>query len=188
MNKQEFLAKLRKGLSGLSQSEIEERVAFYSEVIDDRMEEGISEEEAVREIGSVDDIVSQILAENASPKTERKMRAWEVALLVLGSPVWLSLLIAALAVVFSVYVAMWSVILSLWAIFVAVVSCIFGSVVATVFCFVFYKNQLAGLVMLSAGIVCIGLSIFFFFGCKAATEGAIWLTKKCFGRKEKKNA
>ena len=58
MNKQEFVERLRKGLSGLPQDDIEERLTFYSEMIDDRMEEGLSEEEAVGEIGSVDDAVT----------------------------------------------------------------------------------------------------------------------------------
>ena len=44
MNKQEFLAGLRKGLSGLPQEDIEERLLFYSEMIDDRIEEGMEEE------------------------------------------------------------------------------------------------------------------------------------------------
>ena len=39
MNKQEFLAELRKRLSGLPQADIEERIVFYSEMIDDRTEE-----------------------------------------------------------------------------------------------------------------------------------------------------
>ncbi len=43
MNKQAFLTQLRKGLSGLPQEDIEERLAFYSEMIDDRIEEGLSE-------------------------------------------------------------------------------------------------------------------------------------------------
>ena len=47
MNKQEFLARLQKGLSGLPGEEIEEHLAFYSEMIDDRMEDGIPEETAV---------------------------------------------------------------------------------------------------------------------------------------------
>ena len=71
MNKQEFLAQLRKRLSGLSQSDIEDRLAFYSEVIDDRMEEGISEEKAVGENGTLDEIVSQILAENSSVQSKK---------------------------------------------------------------------------------------------------------------------
>ena len=37
MNKREFLARLRKGLSGLPQDDIDEHLAFYSEMLEDRM-------------------------------------------------------------------------------------------------------------------------------------------------------
>ena len=63
MSKQEFLVQLRKGLSGLPQDDIEERLTFYSEMIDDRMEEGLSEEDAVYEIGDIDELISQIVAD-----------------------------------------------------------------------------------------------------------------------------
>ena len=53
MNKQEFLSGLRKGLCGLPQDDIEERLSFYGEMIDGRIEEGLSEEEAVSEIGAL---------------------------------------------------------------------------------------------------------------------------------------
>ena len=56
MLKQEFLAQLRDALCGLPQRDIDERLTFYSEMIDDRMEEGLSEEEAVAAVGSVDEI------------------------------------------------------------------------------------------------------------------------------------
>ena len=111
MNKQEFLAQLRKGLSGLPKDDIDERLTFYSEMIDDRMEDGIPEETAVREIGTVDVLVSQIIAdiplgklvkEKITPK--EKLKAWEIVLLVLGSPIWLSLLIVAFNVIFSLYI------------------------------------------------------------------------------------
>ena len=38
-----FLDELRKGLSGLPEEDIQERLSFYSEMIDDGMEEGLSE-------------------------------------------------------------------------------------------------------------------------------------------------
>ena len=47
MSKQEFLAQLRKGLSGLPKEDLEERLTFYSEMIDDRIDDGMAEEEAV---------------------------------------------------------------------------------------------------------------------------------------------
>ena len=63
MNKQEFLNALRYGLSGLPQDDVEERLVFYSEMIDDRMEEGLSEEEAVAQAGPIEEIVSQTVGE-----------------------------------------------------------------------------------------------------------------------------
>ena len=38
MTKQEFLARLREGLRGLPEADIEERLTFYGEMLDDRME------------------------------------------------------------------------------------------------------------------------------------------------------
>ena len=58
MLKTEFLEQLRAGLAGLPQEDIDGRVAFYSEMIDDRMEEGLSEEEAVAGAGKISDIVT----------------------------------------------------------------------------------------------------------------------------------
>ena len=63
MRKQEFLAALRKGLSRLPQDDLEERLTFYSEMLADRMEEGVSEEEAISAIGNVEDIVRQAVAD-----------------------------------------------------------------------------------------------------------------------------
>ena len=63
MNKQEFLRGLRTALSGLPQDDIEERVTFYGEMIDDRIEEGMSEDEAVAGIGTVDEVRAQTIAE-----------------------------------------------------------------------------------------------------------------------------
>ena len=57
MNKQDFLIDLEKGLAGLPREDVEERLAFYSEMIDDRAEETGSEEAAVSEIGPVEDVV-----------------------------------------------------------------------------------------------------------------------------------
>ena len=197
MSKQEFLAQLRRGLSGLPQDDIEERLEFYSEMIDDRMEEGISEEDAVRDIGDVDGIVAQIVADTPlikivkdKMKTKRKISAWEIVLLAVGSPIWLSLLFAAFAVILSVYLALWSVIISFWAVFVSVAGCAFGGI-AGGGVMALYGRAFEGIALIGAGIFCSGVAIFLFFGCKWATKGILWLTKKiaigiknCFLRKE----
>ena len=117
MTKQEFLSALQDGLRGLPQSDIDERVSFYAEMIDDRVEDGLSDEEAVTAIGSVEEIVAQIVADtpltrlvSVKIKPNRRLSPVEIVLLVLGSPVWLSLLIAIVAVALSLCVVIWSVV------------------------------------------------------------------------------
>ncbi len=197
MSKQEFLTRLRKGLSGLPQGDIEERLAFYSEMIDDQMEEGLSEEEAVSAVGTVDEIVTQVVAETPLAKiakerikSKRRLSAGEIVLLTLGSPIWLSLGISAFAVILSLYISIWAVIVSLWAVFVSLAACSIGGVLSCII-FAIGGNVATGIAMLAAGIVCAGLSIFSFYGCKAATKGILILTKKmaigiknCFIKKE----
>lgn len=197
MSKQEFLARLRKGLSGLPQEDIEERLGFYSEMIEDQMEEGISEEEAVSAVGTVDEIVAQVVAQTPVAriakeriKSKRRPSAGQIVLLALGSPLWLSLVIAAFAVIFSLYISLWAIIISLWAVFSSLIGCGFGGVIAGIL-FAGSGNVLSGIAMLAAGMICAGLSIFMFYGCKAATKGCLILTKKlaawirkCFLKKE----
>ena len=57
MTKHEFLQQLKEKMKGLPEADIEDCVNFYSEMIDDRIEEGLSEEEAVKDIGDADEIV-----------------------------------------------------------------------------------------------------------------------------------
>lgn len=184
MNKTEFTLALCEKLSFLPWEETQERATFYTEMIDDRMEEGLSEEEAVAAVGSVEEIAEQIIGEiplakivKEKMKSKRRLKGWEIALLVLGSPVWLSLLIAAAAVVFSLYVSLWSVIISLWAVFAALAGCSLGGVAAGVV-FACTGNVFPGIAVAGAGILCAGLAVFMFLGCKAATKGILILTKK----------
>lgn len=198
MNKKEFLANLRNALSGLPQDEIEERLTFYAEMLDDRMEEGLSEEEAVLAAGPIDDIVKQVVAEVPLPKiAKEKIRpkrqlSWlEILLLVLGSPLWGSLILAVVVSILAVYVSLWAIIVSLWAVFASFILCAAG---LTLYCIIFclLGEFIAGLAVLGAGMICSGLSIFMFYACKVITAGIVKLTKKftlwvknCFIGKEK---
>ena len=184
MSKQEFLAQLKVKLSGLPKAEVEEHLAFYSEMIDDRMEEGQTEEDALSDIGSVDDIAKQIIAdiplikiakERMTPK--RRLKVWEVVLLALGSPIWLSLGVAAIAVLLSLYIALCAVVVSVWAAFVSLVGCGVGGVIGGIL-LAATGNAPAGGFLIGAGFVSAGLAVLLFFGCKSATKSIFWLTKK----------
>lgn len=185
MRKQEFLEKLHMGLSGLPQEDISERLTFYSEMVDDRMEEGLSEEEAVAAVGSVEEIVAQAVNETPLMKIakerirpRRRLGGLEILLLILGFPIWFSLAVAAISVVFSLYISLWAVIISLWAVFVSVAAASVGVIAGgTALCC--FGSKLPGIAMIGTGISCVGLSIFAFFGCKAVTNGILFCTKKC---------
>ena len=106
-----------------------------------------------------------------------KIKAWEIVLFALGSPIWFSLFVAILSIIFSLYVSLWSVIISLWAVFASLVACAFCGVVAGAV-FGFTKNTFTGIAMIGAALVCAGLSVFLFFGCKMATKGMVLITSK----------
>ncbi len=197
MTKTQFILEVYEKLPYLPSKEIDERISFYIEIIDDRIEDGLSEEEAVSAVGSIDDIVSHIVAEvpltkivKERIKSKRKLKAWEIVLLALGSPIWVSIGLALFAVILSVYISLWSVLVSLWAVFVSLVCSAIGCVALGVF-YACIKDVLLGLVAISAGLICAGFSIFMFYGCKVAIKGILILTKKfaiwlknCFVRKE----
>ena len=118
MNKKEFLAVLRKGLGCLSYEEQDKWLDFYSEMIDDRLEDGLTEEDAVAAIGAVEAVIEQILVQSQpekKQKVKRELKTWQVILLIVGAPLWFSLLIAVVSIVFSVLVTVWSVVISFYA-------------------------------------------------------------------------
>ncbi len=184
MTKLNFILSLQAQLSAFPQDDVEERLAFYCEMIEDRMEEGLSEEEAVAAIGSVDEIVAQIIAQlqpspaeaSPIPAPKKKWHAWEIVLLILGSPIWFSLLIAVFAVALSLYVSLWSIVAALWSAFAALISCGVAVPIGGI-ALIIMGHSPVGIALIAAGLVCTGLSIFLFFGCKAATTGTIALAK-----------
>lgn len=197
MNKQEFLLALRGALADLPEADIKASLDYYAEIIDDQMEEGISEADAVASLGSVVAVAEQILLDMPLPKLvkarvkpKRRLRAWEIVLIIVGSPVWFPILLALAAVALAVYVVLWSLVVSIYAVDVALAACLLGGLGGGVGLFI-AGNPFSALFLLGAGLVCGGLSIFLFFGCKAATKGTVLLTrkmllgvKKCFVRKE----
>ncbi len=190
MTKLEFLSALRERLSGLPSEDIEKSVEYYSEMIDDRVEDGVAEEDAVEAIGSVDEAVSNILADTPLPKLvrekvkpKRSLRAWEIVLLILGSPLWLSLLLAAIIVVFSVYIVIWSVVIVLYAVVLTFgVGAIAG--MTGMISFAVRGNVAQGILFLGAGLLCAGLTILSFYLSNFAAKGVALLGKNfCIGIK-----
>jgi uncharacterized membrane protein len=187
MNKQEFFAELQKKLSGLPEGELEERFAFWSEMIDDRVEDGVPEAAAVAAVGTVEEIAAQVLSEVSLPrliknklKPRRTLSGWEITLLILGFPLWFPLLIAAFSVLLSVYVAIWAVMIALYATDLALGCSALACVAA---CVAMLATGYGALALTSLGAACIlaGLTIFMLLGCNLAAKGLIALSR-LFGR------
>lgn len=186
MNKQEFLAKLRNSLNGVPQEEADERLTFYSELIDDYMEEGMTEQNAVAQLDTVESIAAQVLSEipltkliKAKVKPNRTLRAWEIVLLVLGAPIWLSLLLALFAVAFSVYAVAWALDGSFWAIDLSIAVCALSGIFSAV-AFAMQGNLLSAIALFGIAFMCAGLAIFGFIGCRCATKTVLALSKRFF--------
>ena len=184
MTKAEFLSELQRKLAGLPPEELRERLSFYNEMITDRMEDGMPEAEAVAEIGPVEDVVNQIMSEiplsilvRQRVRPRRALKAWEIVLLVLGSPVWLPLLIAAFAVALSLYVVVWALVVCLWA---AVISLAAGALWCLVEVFRYQHSGNPGGALFAGGaaLICAGLTIALFIGGKYAAKGAVLLAKR----------
>lgn len=63
MNREVFLNDLKNALAGMDEEEISSVLAYYSEMIDDRVEAGMSEEDAVNAMEPVKTIAARVLSE-----------------------------------------------------------------------------------------------------------------------------
>ena len=122
MTKEQFISRLKIKLAGLPEKDISERLAFYAEMIDDRIESGLSEEDAIAEVGSADAVASEIINEIARAVTldkkneNEKLSPLKITLIILGAPLWFPLLLTGLAVMISVYAVIWSLVATVFAI------------------------------------------------------------------------
>lgn len=197
MTKNEFLTELRSRLEGMFEADRNQSLDYYSEMIDDRMEDGLSEEEAVAAVGTPSELAEQILGEmpfaklmKAKVKNRRKMSGGEIALLIIGFPLWFPLLLAGVIVLAAFYISFWALIASLWITEVSLGIAVVAGVASSLL-WLFQGLGWTGLFMLSTGLFAAGLGIFGYYGCIYATK-ALWtlgkkmvrVIKLCFVGKE----
>ena len=146
------------------------------------MEDGLAEADAVSAVGSVEEIVSQILSESTPlilPKTRRTPKIWEIILLILGSPVWLPLLLAAAIVILAVYIVIWSVIVTLYSIDLSLAA---GGILCTASAFILIASDytVQAVLFFGTGLILAGISILLFFGFNQITKYTVILSKEIF--------
>ena len=175
MNQCEFLTRRALELKGLPREDAERWLEYYREMLEDSIEDGMSEEEAVASLGDPANIVKEILSQTSLTKLiknkvslKRKLRVWEIILICVGSPIWGALAISAAAVFFSVFVSLWAVIVSLWAVELSLA-------VGGIGCFLmgclqlFLGYPIRAMIFLGTCFVALGLSWFGWYLCKMLT-------------------
>ena len=122
MNKTQFCALLGNKLKPyLSPKEIYKTLNFFEEMIDDRIDEGLSEEEAVSQLGDINIIVDQILDEHNIGKKQTKL-VWRFI------PRELGFIITVL--LFPAWITIFSLIVSLFIVILSIIFCIVISIIA----------------------------------------------------------
>lgn len=184
MTKTEFLAEMHVQLQGLPQNDIEKSLAYYAEIIDDCMEDGLSEEETIASLGSVEKIVAQILTDIPLPRLVHEkvrpshtLRTGELLLLILGSPIWVPVVLAVLLLFLGIYMLLWLSVVVLYAADFAAFFC--GAAgVCSIVPFALSGYLLQGVFLLGLGLVSIGIGILFLFVCNKAAvlilRGSKW--------------
>ena len=182
MNKQEFLEALAAQLASLTEEDREQSLAFYAEMIDDCVESGASEEEVIALLDPVEVIAGEILQSVPMRRRRpRKLRGWEIALLILGAPLWLPLLLAAAIVSLALMIVLWSLIMALWATAAGFVVSAPASIIAAGIA-LFRWNLLRSTVCVGTGFVTAGLAVLLLLAAWRATHGAWRLTRFCWMR------
>ena len=198
MTKADFLQLLERALSQLSEEERRANLEYYSELLDDMLEEGMTEAEATAKLGSPAAIAESILQEMPLSKlvsTRMKPKSgWTplaIILAVVGSPVWVPLLLAGVAVVAALFVSIWALAVVAVVVVLALALAVIAAPVLAVRTAVLTLPL--GLLLLGGGLVLLGLCV---LGglmavelCKLLAQLTVLLARKIKGlfiRKEEK--
>ena len=123
MTKNAFLTELHQRLSGLEKEALEQRLAFYDEIIEEYVRGGVPEEEAVAKVGTVDVIVAQVMSEIPLTRLvarkipqKKSWNAGKIVALILTFPFWLPFVIVIVTLLLTLYILLWALVISLFAV------------------------------------------------------------------------
>lgn len=159
MNRAEFIEVLRKELVSLKKAERDKFINYYEEIINDYIENGLTEEEVIEKVGNPKIIAKNILnvqgnVEFEAPSINSKII--NIILLILGFPLWGSLLFAGLMLILSGLIIVWFVPFASGVSAIAFFAAGLLSIVATPFMIADVLS--VGIVQLGMGISSIGVS------------------------------
>ena len=141
MKKLEFINELGAQLHSMPAEEVRPLLDYYMEIVADRMEDGMTEEEAVASLGPIPELAEKILAEQPQPEqepepiptpaplpepvsqTKRRWSGSSIALAIILSPLWLTLLCVLISVEIAVWVTLASLVVSSGAMILGGIAC-----------------------------------------------------------------
>ena len=177
MTKADFLNALAVRLSSLSEIDVARSLDYYEEMIDDRMDDGMTEEEAVAAAGSPEDAAREILLNIPIPPpspapVKRKKNGKRIFLLLLASP----LLIVYFALLLCLFVVLWCVPLVLWTLFVSSIALAVGGGIACAASFMEGTGGIYGIFYIGLSLASVGLAVLLLFASAAVTKAIARLT------------
>lgn len=180
MNKETFLRELEKQLGQLKPEERKRQTGYYSELLDDMMEDGLSEAAAVEKLGDSRELAAEILRQQplselmkSRVKPKNGWTVLTVSLLILGSPVWLSLLLAFFFVILTVYICLWAVVIAFFSVVLALAA---GAAALLVVCFMNLTGFPFALMCAGGFAAAAGLTILGFIGAVYCARGIVRLS------------
>ena len=142
------------------------------------MEEGLEEEAAVAELPAPEKAAEEILLDQpltrivaARVRPGRKLSVWEIVLLVLGSPIWLPLLLTFALLALTAYLLIWVAALVLWAVDLSAAAAAVGGL-AGMLAGILQRSMDLELFSVGAALAGAGFAILFFFASLWATKAS----------------
>lgn len=129
MNKTEFFRELHLQLRSFSQSEVENIINYYNEIIEDKKEQGLSERESIESFGPIHQLIDDISVDLVATRSVNKSSSpYKNSWIILGicfSPILLPIGIAMVAVLIAFVTVFMSLVIAFFAsLFALVISVI----------------------------------------------------------------
>ncbi len=181
MKKEYFKNEVRRLLAGYSDEDIEKALEFYEEAIDDRMEDGMGEDEAVAAVGTPEEVARQIqmdqpLSKLVKQKVKEKegMSTGKLVAIILTSPFWLPLAIVALTFVFVFVVVIMSLLFAALIVVGSLIAAAAGAILAGLVS-VAFGGGFGSVISIGAAMVLLGIGILLIIPAKAISKGSVKL-------------
>lgn len=177
MTKNEFTRTLKSKINHLPKSERRKILQYYYEMISERMEDGMTEAEAIDALGDIDELLSAYTPVPKEPVRGVRLRAWHIIMLIVGAPLWISLVAALLCIMLAFYIVIWALVVAFYVVFMALAVCGFACVMASVFALLSGSAPYF-FVLMGAGAFLSGLAILWLIVCNLFAKAMAKVTAK----------